>query len=383
MDTSGLTMYGSKLKPDELKSFLEHIFTENDKREGPGTPVCIWGTHGLGKTHIAKAFANDRNWKCVDVPVAQFEEMGELHGMPAISDPTPDEYGNPNFSGDEKTVYLPPEWVPKKHEVGPGILLLDDFNRADDRILRGVMQLLQNFELISWELPPKWQIVATANPEGGDYSVTPFDDAMLTRMIHTTLTFDSKDWARWADSAGVDKRGISFVLNHPEAVTFKRTTPRTLEQFFRQIEGIEDLEKEKVLVRRLGAGTLDDVTIGSFMSFVRDDLTELIDPEDILEAQDFKVIDERLEKVGKDKDGNARLDRISTICTRLFIHVSRKEYSPGSRDQENLCAFLKSNRIPKDLKVGMAMDLSNEASDQIREMLRSDPKVAKLLLGSM
>ena len=71
-------------------------------------------------------------------------------------------------------------------------LTLDDINRADDRILRGCMQMLQNFELFSWHLPKRWQIVATANPEGGDYSVTPMDDAMLTRMLHTTLKFDSK-----------------------------------------------------------------------------------------------------------------------------------------------------------------------------------------------
>ena len=202
-------------------------------------------------------------------------------------------------------------------------------------------------------------------------------------MIHTTLTFDAKDWARWADSAGIDKRGIAFVLNHPEAVTFKRTTPRTLEQFFRQIENIEDLQKEGELVRRLGAGTLDDVTIGTFMSFVRDDLTELIDPEDILGAQDYKTIDDQLEQVGKDKDGNKRLDRISTICTRLFIHISREEYSPDSRGQFNLCSFLKSEHIVRDLKVGLAMDISKEASEQVRDMLRSDPQVAKLLLGSM
>ena len=120
--------------------------------------------------------------------------MGDLHGMPEKYDPTPED----NRSGDEETIF-PPHWVPK--EDGPGLLLLDDFNRADDRILRGIMQLLQNFELTSWKLPPKWQIVATANPEGGDYSVTPLDDAMLTRMIHATLDFDPKSWAIWAESA--------------------------------------------------------------------------------------------------------------------------------------------------------------------------------------
>ena len=175
---------------------------------------------------------------------AQFEEMGDLHGMPTIVDPDP---GKP---GDEYTVYRPPEWVPT--EEGPGILLLDDINRADDRILRGCMQLLQNFELFSWQLPAKWQIVATANPEGGDYSVTPMDDAMLTRMLHATLKFDARIWAEWATGAGVDRRGIAFVLTYPEVVTGKRTTARSLTQFFDQIGDIEDLKAEIELVNALG-----------------------------------------------------------------------------------------------------------------------------------
>lgn len=378
MTDPNLTMYGSKLKPEELKKFLEHIFTENDKRNAPGTPVCIWGTHGLGKTHIAKAFAKDRGWQFVDVPVAQFEEMGDLHGLPREMDPTPEK----PMSGDEYTVYLPPHWVPK--EEGPGILLLDDFNRADDRILRGIMQLLQNFQLTSWDLPSKWQIVATANPEGGDYSVTPLDDAMLTRMIHSTLEFDVKDWAKWADRAKLDKRGISFVLTHPEAITFKRTTPRTLDQFFRQIENIKDLEKEEDLVCNLGMGTLDDVTVAAFTSFIRDDLTQLIDPEEILETSDFAKINQRLKEVGTDKKGNRRIDRLSTICTRLFIHVTQERFSPGPKEQENLIAFLNSENIPKEQKFGMALDISNEAPEHLRElMIRSNPQIAKMLLESM
>jgi len=377
METPSLTLYGSKLSPEHLKDFLEYVFTTNNDQEGRATPVCIWGTHGLGKTHIAQNFAKERNWKIAYVAPAQFEEMGDLHGMPQKIDPTPDD---PD-SGDERTVFYPPDWVPT--EDGPGILLLDDFNRADDRILRGLMQLLQNFALQSWELPKNWQIVATANPEGGDYSVTPMDDAMLTRMIHVTLKFDPKDWAKWADSAGIDKRGIAFVLNHPETVTFKRTTPRTLEQFFRQIENIEDLQKEEELVRILGMGTLDDTTVGAFCSFVRDDLTELIDPEDILEARDFSKILERIEKLRKDKEGNTRTDRISAICTRLFLHLIKDDYVPGDRHRSNLCAFLKSNLIQAELKTGLAMDLCKEGSDAVLEMLRSDPKVYRLLAKGM
>ena len=241
----------------------------------------------------------------------------------------------------------------------------------------------QNFELTSWKLPPKWQIVATANPEGGDYSVTPLDDAMLTRMIHATLEFDPKDWAIWAESARVDKRGISFVLSHPEAVTFKRTTPRTLEQFFRQIESIKDLQKEEDLVRMIGMGTLDDVTIAAFMSFVRDDLTELIDPEEILSTEDFSEIEARIEKISVDKEGNRRTDRISTICTRLFILISKTDFKPNLIQQNNLISFIKSNKINKELRFAMAKDISNEASQEIKDILYSDPQIPKMLIDTM
>ena len=77
--------------------------------------------------------------------------MGDLHGMPNVVDP------DETISGDEYTVYSPPDWVPR--EDGPGILLLDDINRADDRILRGCMQLLQNFELTSWKLPQNGRLL--------------------------------------------------------------------------------------------------------------------------------------------------------------------------------------------------------------------------------
>lgn len=75
------------------------------------------------------------------------------------------------------------------------------------------MQLFQNYELVSWVLPPQWLIVCTANPDGGDYSVTTLDEAMLTRMLHVTMEFDAQAWARWAERNDVDSRGINFVLD--------------------------------------------------------------------------------------------------------------------------------------------------------------------------
>ncbi len=370
---------GPKLNAIVLERVLTHIFQRNDeaaKTGRRGTPVCIWGTHGLGKTELVQQFAASRGWHFAYCAPAQFEEMGDLHGIPTIHAPAPDQPGN----GDACTVFAPPEWVPTAK--GPGILLLDDINRADDRILRGIMQLLQNFEMFSWQLPEQWQIVATANPEGADYSVTPMDDAMLTRMLHFTLTFDAKAWARWATEAGVDTRGIGFVLNYPETVTGRRTTPRTLVHFFEQIQGIQDIKAEIELVATLAAACLDETTVAAFVSFVNDDLSMLLNPADIFDAKSPREWQKRFTELSKGKGGATRVDRIATICTRLLLHVTAKEYRDQPGHAENFAEFLLQEAIPNDLRGSLLMDLSRQKAGDVQKLLR-DKRLAKLFLEKL
>jgi len=388
-----LLQYGAKKNPAELSEVLAYIFEQNNELSDQGrrgTPVCIWGTHGLGKTQLVHDYAKSRGWKFAYIAPAQFEEMGDLHGMPVEYDPTPDQ---PN-SGDEITIYYPPDWVPK--EEGPGILLLDDMNRADDRILRGCMQLLQNFELKSWQLPGKWQIVATANPEGGDYSVTPMDDAMLTRMMHVTMVFDPKAWGKWAMNNEVDERGIDFVLTYPETVTGQRTTPRTLTQFFQQIKGIEDLAAEEEMVRVLGESALDSSTVTAFISFIRDGLQKLMSAEEILTAKDFPTVEKRLNEISFDKtssEGNGepsgettkrkRVDRLNAQCYRLLRHICWNEnYHADPSHGPNLVAFLRCSVIPSDLRSALYMDITREAENGVLELIRDD-ELAREFLGAL
>ena len=372
-----LIEYGKKGNSKELREILSHIFNRNNELselEKKGTPICIWGTHGLGKTQIIRDYALEKKWKFSYIAPAQFEEMGDLHGMPTVVDP------DGNIVGDEYTVYSPPDWVPR--EEGPGILLLDDINRADDRILRGCMQLLQNFELTSWKLPPKWQIVATANPEGGDYSVTPMDSAMLTRMLHATLKFDAKIWAEWAYKANVDKRGISFVLTYPELVNSERTTPRSLTQFFEQIAPIENLKENLQLVEALALSSLDEIAVSTFISFVNDELIQLIDPEEILDTKDFKSVEKKIKDISVDDSGAKRVDRLSTMCARLYLKLVSDSYLQEKNHGKNLVQFLLLDTIPNDLLMSLYMDLQKHGGDQIKEMTR-DKKLANKLLSTL
>lgn len=365
---SNYQTYGLKSSSDEVAKFIKHIINSNkklDTKEQINTPICIWGTHGIGKTDLVKQIAQELDFKWAYIAPAQFEEMGDLLGMPKIEN--------------SYTVFAPPKWVPT--EEGPGILLIDDVNRADDRILRGIMQLLQNYEMVSWKLPKKWQIILTANPDEGNYSVTTMDDAILTRMMHITLEFNVKTWARWAEKMQIDPRGINFVLTYPEMVTGSLTTPRSLVQFFRSIETIKKLEDELPLVQALAASCLDHETVASFISFVQQNLSDLKSPEQIINANNFRheVIPEIESMVVKDI---IRVDILSTICSRLSTYLIVNNINPSAKQLYNIQEFCKMNVLPNDLRLVFLQDLVNSQNNYLKGVLM-DPEVSKILLKTM
>ena len=362
--------YGARCTPGELTDFLLHAVKLNDSLEEGGqrgTPVCIWGRHGVGKTEVVRTLAAEKNWPCAYIAPAQFEEMGDLLGMPRVE----------GIGAEAKTTFAPPDWVPRT--AGPGILLIDDVNRADDRILRGIMQLLQDYRLASWSLPRGWHIFMTANPDGGDYSVTPMDDAMLTRMLHVTLEFDVHHWAAWAERRGIDRRGINFVLTYPEVVTGGRTTPRTLVQFFERIAPIADLRAEIRLVTALGESCLDRGTVAAFAAFVQQNLAELIPPERILESRNFarEIVPELEAMIQGDVK---RLDILSAICTRLVNHLENGDVKLQDRQKLNLKAFLQLPLLPGDLRLALAQDLVRSTRSAVKSIF-DDPEIGQLLLS--
>lgn len=360
--------YGTISNASEVRAFVEHLIRTNLANEQRGslrTPVCIWGTHGIGKTELVRSIAKENGFEFAYIAPAQFEEMGDLIGMPAIVG--------------ENTVFRAPDWVPKS--PGPGILLIDDVNRADDRILRGIMQLLQNFELVSWKLPPKWQIVLTANPDGGDYSVTPMDDAMLTRMMHITMEFDAKVWALWAEKNGVDPRGINFVLTYPEVASGRRTTPRSLVQFFDSIRLIPNLKKELSLVQMLADSCLDDETAVTFLAYVEHDLSDLISPSEILQSDQFiSDVQKRIESTVR--QDVLRVDIMATMCTRLVNFLIVRQTKPSEKEIANIRSFVKMPFIPNDLRLAMLQDIVQSSNAELKTIL-ADPEISVILLEGM
>jgi hypothetical protein len=366
--------YGSKVNGEMVELFIHHAL---DNMLQPGmnaarpTPLCIWGLHGIGKTELVRDLARRRGCDFVYVAPAQFEEMGDLVGMPKIVE-------DPLLGA--VTHFAPPEWVPVKE--GPGILLLDDINRADDRILRGLMQLMQNYELVSWSLPQRWLIIMTANPDGGDYSVTTMDDAMLTRMLHITMEFDVRAWARWAERAGIDPRGIQFVLSYPELINGRRTTPRSLVQFFQAIAPIDNFGDNLPLIKMLGDASLDHTATVSFLNFIHLQLDRLPSVEEVLQTHNFKEIEKRLSRIIKEGE-TQRLDVLSVLIMRIIHHLQVRVQVIREIELDNLRQFILMDMLPNDLRLSMAQELTREVKRPELTKLYADPLIGQLLLKKM
>ena len=128
-----MSTLGHTVNSKQLRRILEHVFSRNNTHQSAGqrsTPALIQDTHVIGKTQSVMDYARENNWRMAYCAPEQYEEMGDLHGLPTLVDP------DKTISGNEFAIYFSSEWVPKQE--GPGILLLDDINRADDRMLRAV-----------------------------------------------------------------------------------------------------------------------------------------------------------------------------------------------------------------------------------------------------
>lgn len=230
-----------------------------------------------------------------------------------------------------RMAYCPPEWISNLGEGG--ILLVDDYTRADQRFLQACMTLIETQKYISWALPKDWHIILTTNPDDGEYLVTPMDSAQKTRFISVNLKFDVEVWGKWAEAEGIDSRCINFLLMHPELVT-RDVNARSITTFFNCISSVPDFAKDLPLVKMIGDGSVGATFSTMFATFINNRLDKLISPKDMLLHKDDKfVIEEMGKSIGKGQD--YRADIASVLTTRL-INYSLHYAENNSIDQPTI-----------------------------------------------
>ena len=364
------------LNVKEAKSFLAHIIQNNRYLQENGKlPVAVEvvGDSGIGKTSTIVQLADELNLKFVKLNLAQIEELGDLVGFPIrqfevcvdggdclwIDEHAVQEYTKQGyqFTGANRMSYCPPEWI--SNSSSGGILLLDDWNRADIRFIQAVMELIDRQQYISWSLPRDWHIILTSNPDNGEYLVNSIDNAQKTRFISVDLKFDINCWSEWAENAQIDNRCINFLLKHPELVSTEINS-RAITTFFNSISSLESFDNSLALIQMIGEGSVGNEFSTMFTIFINNKLDKIISPEIIMTHNSDEYILNTLKGIiGKDKD--YRADLASIISTRIINYSLY--YAKNNKVEKSFIdrlAFLINEELfAVDLKYNMVKSIYN------------------------
>ena len=414
------------LNIDELNGFVNHIIKNNRFLQEQGkNPVAVEvvGESGIGKTSAVLDLAKENELDFVKLNLAQIEELGDLVGFPVrqfqmyrekqiprkiddlqytvaqkaaasaqVADSTMtkkigqwvdelavEEYLRKGWkmTGKNRMSYCAPEWIADKKKGG--ILLLDDWNRADVRFIQAVMELVDRQQYISWSLPADWHIILTSNPDNGDYMVNSVDSAQKTRYITANLKFDVNVWARWAEEQHIDTRCINFMLLHPELVN-KETNARSITAFFNSISSFEKFEDDLSMIQMIGEGSVGDTFASMFTTFINNKLDKLVTPKDMLthENQDY-IIGELNSVLGK--GDTYRADIASTLATRLanYSVVYANENTVTPKINERLIALCTKDVFANDLKYLIVRTIFNGNKTKFNKMMMN-PEIIKMTM---
>jgi hypothetical protein len=262
--------------------------------------------------------------------------------------------------------YCPPEWISGKDNGG--ILLLDDWNRADMRFIQAVMELIDRQQYISWKLPKDWHIILTSNPDNGDYLVNSIDNAQKTRFISVNLKFDLKCWGKWAEENKLDGRCINFLLMHPELVT-KEINSRSVSMFFNSISSIKSFEDQLPLIQMIGEGSVGSEFSTLFTMFINNKLDKMISPENIMSQDEQYVMNTLKSLVGKDKA--YRADIASTLGTRVanYLEFHAKENTVEKPLIERIGKIITEKIFATDVCYNMIKSIYNSNPGKFKLMM--------------
>ena len=376
---------------NELKSFITHIVKNNQHIQAEGkipVAVNIEGEAGIGKTTTIMQIGNELGLSVVKLNLAQIEELGDLTGFPIkeyeviktdesgkktskwVPENTMPLYIQSKYvpSGEKRMGYAVPEWIQDKAEGG--LLILDDYSRADQRFTQAAMELIDRQKYISWSLPKNWHIILTSNPDNGDYLVTSMDAAQKTRFITVNLKFDMDCWAKWAEENNIDTRCINFMLLHPELVN-QTTNARSITTFFNSISSIQDFNAELGLIQMVGEGSVGDQFATMFSMFIGNRLDKLVTPKDMLSHASWDYIKGQLKScIGTGDDYRAD---IANILALRFINFTVHHSKSNAVDQKIIdritTLVTDADVFTNDLKYAVVKGIINGNKDKFAKLM--------------
>jgi len=303
----------SRARAIMLLSIKEHI------------PLMLWGPPGIGKSDLAQQVAEELKYNLNDMRLAQMEPT-ELRG-----------FLSPNRETHRAEWYqlgdLPERGPDGKGVKGPGILFLDEIDKAPTSVKSAALQLVLNRRVGPYQLPDDWDIICAGNREEDGCFAIPVGQALNNRMTHIEIQPDIEVWTNWAHNHGVRMEVIGYLNFQPNHLYDNNgqhafPTPRSWTMASRLLGHTEDEDLQKSLV----ASAVGEGIALQFVSWKK--VYSKVDPKDVIEKGIIPTF---------------KKDEISlkyAVTMAVAFHVRNKSVK---KYMNNIAKYMDS--IPADMKV--------------------------------
>lgn len=190
-----------------------------------------------GKSSLAKQLAEQFKLKVIDLRLTELDPT-DLSGLPYFNN------GKAEFMP-FNTFPLQDTPIPKGYEGW--LLLLDEFNSANQGVMAAAYRLVLDRQVGQHKLHDKVVMIACGNLESDNAIVNPMSSALISRFAHFDINLNVDDWLEWASKAGIDYRITSYLSYRkanlysfkPDA-TSPYASPRTWEMVSKVIKDSEE-----------------------------------------------------------------------------------------------------------------------------------------------
>lgn len=212
--------------------------------------TMLWGPRGVGKSSIVRQVAAHFGVPLVDLRLTTIEPV-DLRG--AI------------FADDRlgRTVWFPPEFLPTPEQPA-GILFLDEFTAADQRLQTSAYSLILDRQVGAYRLPAGWMVVAAGNASFHGAVSHDMGTALADRLFHFHVQSSIEAFLAHAVAQGFAPAVLAYLRVRPDKLDDSAqqlaqdhlvgASPRGWEDVSRVLQaGLDDTTTRLFVQGRIGA----------------------------------------------------------------------------------------------------------------------------------
>lgn len=350
----------------DLEASLDYLF----KAQLTG---FIWGHAGLGKTTVARKYAEKRGWHFFPFYLGTMSDTGDILGLADFVK---------NADGRSvATEFAMPIWLREaidycnKNPNSGALIFLDEFNRGRRDILNGMFSLALDKTFHTIRLPENCHVLAAGNPPTDEYFVTDVNEtALMARFVHIKLEPTVEEWLAYANKNAFEPTLVSFIEEQPKLLEDAKSTfdlPIKVDRrSYERLNRLFKLDTPKNLLDQLAAGIIGIERVVAYNLHLKN-LEKPLSAQEVYE--------------GKRQDAVKRWSNLgntnSSLLTKTVENIQKSlEDKPqdklDSTQKENLLSFILL--LPKEIAYILLKNISFKSNPAADDFLRDDKSIKTL-----